>query len=82
MANKLSIIGKKDADRLLGNMIAGIDGIPQQKKGSWIAYHEGPTWSLPSRIGKVARDLEQQRRAILVQKKVRDDWFVWYAVVR
>ncbi len=82
MTAKISIIGIKDPHRVLGNMIMGIDGIPQQEKGTWIAYHEGPTWSMPGSIGAVARGLEQAKRAILVQKKIRDDWFVWYAVVR
>ena len=69
---KIDLVGKKDADRLLRNMVLGIDGIAQVSKGSVITYWTGDATDEvhQKKIGKAAWTLHENGFVELFQKKV------------
>ena len=85
MQDTIDISVGKDPARVLRNMVLGIDGIAQLPSGTRIVYHKGQTWSLSEtarKVGDMARQLEELKRVILVQKKIGPDEYEWLAVTR
>lgn len=66
----MNITTHKDPARVLRNMVLGIDGIPQVKKGTRIIYHEGDYNDNVgfTKVGFVARELSDLGRVHLCQK--------------
>jgi len=69
-----NLTGKKDAERVLRNMVLGIDGISQVQQGDVIVYWTGDfsdeVGCKP--VGREARRLGEFGRVRLVQRKVSD----------
>jgi len=71
---KVSIVGSPQPDRVLKNMVLGIDGIAQQPKGSRIVYHIGNYDDMIGLkpVGRMASNLEKMGSVILVQKTISE----------
>lgn len=69
---KHNLTSKKDADRILRNMVIGIDGIPQAQKGDEIIYWTGDFSDEVGLkpVGREAKKLEVLDRVILSQRKI------------
>jgi len=90
---KHSLTGKKDADRILRNMVVGIDGIAQVQKGDEIVYWTGDFRDEVGikPVGREAMRLEGYNRVRLFQKRIAESFsddgvnirvFEYTAVVR
>lgn len=71
----ISLLSHKEPARALKNAVMGIDGIPQNAKGTVIEYHQGDWSDLigTKHIGKQARALFDMGRVDLVQSIVSHD---------
>lgn len=81
----INLIATKDADRVMRNMVLGIDGIAQVPPKTRIVYHEGPVFSLAeskSKVGAMARLLYEKGKVLLFQQRVGHEKYQWIAEVR
>lgn len=83
--NHISLLTHKDPARALKAAVLGIDGIPQNPRGTWICYAEGDYTDQVhnTKAGRAAWELHEQNRVILCQKKIQDEpvRYSYYAVI-
>jgi len=78
----IDLTKSKDIPRVLRNAVIGVDGTDAASKGTWIAYHEGETFSLPKALIWEKQPEAVRNKCIPVQRKLGPDLYRWFAVVR
>jgi hypothetical protein len=80
----ISLLSHKETARALKDAVMGIDGIPQNAKGTVIEYHQGD-WSDNiglTAVGKMAMDLHKLGRVRLFQTPLQGEKHSYVAVKR